>query len=375
MKILSDIKYILETLIKRPSPKKITQVNFAITYLCNSQCKTCNIWKRYQKNPQKLKQELTLEEIKKMFTNSRYLKNLRTIGLIGGEPFLRKDFVELCGFLIKKYPQANISIPTNALNTDLILKKLTEIIKKYNPKNLSIWVSLDGLEKTHDEIRGMPGNYKNALEVIEKIKQNLPSINLGISFTITPKNYQDLLKIYEISQKQKIDFGCCFAQTSDYYYDNLEKQFKWNNKQLKEVEKTFKKIIENYRLDKKSFFQKFLKKATVNDATTYYFSNIVDFQKNKKRKISCYSGTHSFFLDPYGDVYPCIMSNRKIGNLREGFDKIWMSKETKKIRHLIKTKGCACFTPCEVSLSITKNLKVIFLNLFKTVVGRNFCIF
>ena len=51
------------------------------------------------------------------------------------------------------------------------------------------------------------------------------------------------------------------------------------------------------------------------------------WQKNPKRKIKCYAGTHSFFLDPYGDIFPCIMLNKKIGNIKEGFDKVWLSKE------------------------------------------------
>ena len=361
--LIWGVKVLVENILERPTPKKIKHVNFGITYMCNSRCKICNIWKKYKENPNEIKKELALDEIKKIF-KSKYLKNPKSIQLTGGEVFLRKDFVELCGFFIKKYPDALIEIPTNAVNPDLTFKKIEEIIKKYKPKKINVSVSLDGIGKTHDKIRGISGNYKNVLKLIKNIKRKFPSIRLSIGFTITSENYKDLLRVYEFSKKKNIGFGMWFGQVSICYYDNSQKrleEFKWDSKKLKEVEKIINQIIKDYKSSGKSFFH------IINDTNTYYFSKMVDFQKNQKRKINCYSGVHSLFLDPYGDIYPCIMLNIKLGNAKEGFDKIWMSERAKKIRKFIKNKKCACWNPCEICLSIEKNSKALFSNFYRTI--------
>ena len=38
-------------------------LTFSVTNVCHSRCKTCSIWELYRENPQKRRQELTLEEI------------------------------------------------------------------------------------------------------------------------------------------------------------------------------------------------------------------------------------------------------------------------------------------------------------------------
>ena len=344
-----------------PGPKKVRAANFAVTYLCNSQCRTCNIWKKYNQNTKAAENELTLEEIKSTF-NSKYLRQLENIGLTGGEPFLREDFVNLCGFFIEKYPDAGIGIPTNAAEPDLIIKKLEKILDNFRPKNLSISVALDGIEETHDKLRGIHGNYENALRLIDMIKEKLPSVDLCIDFTIIPENYKDLLEVHNLSKNKNIGFGCQFGQISDCYYDNSEKrlkEFKWDEGKLGETEKLIEIIRKEMKNAKK-----------LDPFSEYYFLNIIDFQRNQKRKINCYSGTHSFFLDPYGDVFPCIMLNRKIGNVKDGFDRIWMSDEVKQIRKFIKNKKCVCWTPCEAFPSILRNLKVVFSNFFRTLQSK-----
>lgn len=374
MKLINDIKSVFNVLTDRPNPKKIKALNFAVTYLCNSRCIICNIWKRYQENPRKLADELKLEQIEKIFSESRYLNNLQSISLTGGEPFLRRDFVELCGFFIKKYPRAEIGISTNGVEPELILSKLGDIIKWFFPKKLGVSLSLDGIaESTHDRIRQAPGNYKNALIVANSIKKRYPAINLGLGFTIIPTNYEELPKVHNLSKTLGIGFGFQFAHASAGYYNNLERkdsEFKWNEQQLKKLEETIHQITQDYRRLRTSFFQKFLSYATVNDVATYYFKGMVPFQRDYRRRWPCYSGTSSLFMDPYGDVYPCIMLNRKIGNAQGDFNKTWSAQEAQRIRKFIEQKRCSCWTPCESFNSLSRNLKVPFLNFYRTIRGK-----
>jgi len=363
-------------LFTKPQPEKIYHINFAVTYTCNSRCKHCHIWNIYKENPNAIEKELKLAEIERTFAESQCLKYIQSIGLTGGEPFLRKDFTDLCGFFIKKFPNAAISIATNALVPDLIIAGLIKIMDTFSPKNsIFLSISLDGIGKTHDEIRGMPGNYFRVLKLINLIKKKAPSVNRGISFTIMPQNYKDLLEVYKISKENDIDFGFQFAQTSKSFYGNTENAFEWNEKKLNEVGRIIHSIFKEYTAKEKILKKMWLSFFAINK---YYISRMVDFQKNPLRIDNCYSGTHSAFIDPDGNIFPCIMLNKKMGNIHEmNFDKIWLSEEAKKIREFIKEKKCACWTPCETHFSLERDYKIISWNFHEILKGyrsNNWCL-
>ena len=363
----------LAVILRKPNPKKIAIFRFAVTYKCNSRCKHCNIWRIYKNNPDDINKELKLEEIKEMFEKSQYLKHLQGFSLTGGEPFLREDFVDLCGFFIEKYPDAIIGIPTNALLPNLIVDKLEEIVDEYKPKNsISVGISIDGIGKTHDEMRGMSGGYGRALKLIELLNARLPSVRKETSFTITPQNYEDLLDVYELSKGLNIPFGFRFAQTSDVFFgDNIEKRFEWPEPMLMEVEEVINSILKdeikslkNLRLKNLPLPQQ-IDNMGIYYLTRYYMSHMVDFIRNPSmlehffKHFICYSGTHSLYMDPYGNIFPCTMLNKEIGNVHESdFDEIWMSEKAKEVREFIAKKKCMCWGSCEMPPSLAKNRKV-----------------
>ena len=69
-----------------------SQIIFFITNMCNMRCKHCFYWKNLNTE----EGEMSLEEIRKFALS---LKNPMNISLTGGEPFLRKDLVEICKIL------------------------------------------------------------------------------------------------------------------------------------------------------------------------------------------------------------------------------------------------------------------------------------
>jgi MoaA/NifB/PqqE/SkfB family radical SAM enzyme len=359
----------LAVILQKPNPKKIAIFRFAVTYKCNSQCKHCNIWRKYKDNPEEANKELKIEEIKEMFEKSQYLRHLQGISLTGGEPFLREDFVDLCGFFIEKYPEAIIGIPTNALRPNLIADKLEEISDRYKPKNtIDIGISLDGIGKNHDEQRGVSGSYNRALKLIELLNANFPSIEKNMGFTITPQNYKDLLDVYNLSKELDIRFGFRFAESSGVFYgDNIEKRFGWDEFILSEVEEAIVRILEDQKkknlsnLNLKSLLRQ-IDTIGIDYLSKYHALHATDFIRDpsKSEDFTCYSGAHSLFMDPYGNMFPCIMLDKKMGNIRESsFDEIWMSEKAKEIREFIAEKKCRCWAGCEVNPSLARDKKMM----------------
>ena len=98
-------------------------LTFSVTNVCQSRCKTCNIWELYHRSPEKRNGELTFEEIEKVFQS---LGHVYVFNVSGGEPFLRPDIVEIIDSACSYLRPGIIHIPTNALAVDLIEKRVRE---------------------------------------------------------------------------------------------------------------------------------------------------------------------------------------------------------------------------------------------------------
>ncbi|MCF0231374.1 MAG: radical SAM protein, partial [Enterococcus sp.] len=112
-----------------------------ITYRCNARCNMCN---RY-KAPSRPEEELSIETIKK-------LPNMYFTNVTGGEPFIREDLKDVIRELYKKSDR--IVISTNGYFTDRIIDLCEEFPK------LGIRISIEGLENTNDEIRGLDKGFQ-----------------------------------------------------------------------------------------------------------------------------------------------------------------------------------------------------------------------
>lgn len=182
----------------------------------------CNIWK--DEHP--VHQELTIDDLKNVFLREPLLKNLAEVGLTGGEPYLRGDLDEIVIFFIKNFKKAKVSINTNGLLGDRICEKTLAITKGISPEDINrirISFSVDGIKAVHDRVRGIPGNYQKVLDIIGRLREGIPGIEYGITFTVLPDNYDQIWDVYLLSKELKVGFSFSIAQVSGIYYDNSEK--------------------------------------------------------------------------------------------------------------------------------------------------------
>jgi len=67
-------------------------LTFSVTAACQSLCKTCQIGKLYRENPERVKADLSLDEIEKIFKS---IGHVYFFNVSGGEPFLRTDLPKI----------------------------------------------------------------------------------------------------------------------------------------------------------------------------------------------------------------------------------------------------------------------------------------
>ena len=110
-----------------------------LTYNCNLRCKMCPFWKRPSSDCNLLQEKAILKQI--------FNSGACGVAFEGGEPLLRKDLVEILAF------SRSLPLHTSLITNGTLLKSRIDEIAPYI--NGVVYVSLDGLEKTHDAIRGV----------------------------------------------------------------------------------------------------------------------------------------------------------------------------------------------------------------------------
>jgi MoaA/NifB/PqqE/SkfB family radical SAM enzyme len=271
----------------------ISDVVLAVTYRCNSRCRMCNIWQRKDNSG-----ELTLADLANLPVS------LKNINLSGGEPFLRMDLPQIVAVIKKRCPQAKIAISSNGFATEIILAKMKEIIG-IDPQ-ITVALSLDGIGQAHDEIRGIPGGFEKVLATLHGLRQ-LGVKNLRLAFTIGDYNIDQLKKVYELAQKEKVEMTLAAVHSSENYFGQKNK-INAGEKIAAELEWLVKKEISSWNP------KRWLR--------AYFTAGLKKFVLSGERLLPDYSGKLSCFIDPLGDVYPSDISAEKIGNLRSGLENL-----------------------------------------------------
>jgi len=334
-------------LLTRPTPRRVIRLNYAVTYLCDSRCVMCDIWKRYRENPSGIAQELTAEEIDAALAGSNTLQSFDTVSLTGGEPFIKKDFVAIYRVFRRRYPKATIVVTTNGFNSPLIERRTGEMLAAGGPAPVFVF-SVDGLADVHEQVRGVRDGLGKIMRSVELVRRLDPAIRIGLGFTILPENVSDLEGVFQLSKTLETSFTMRFGSRSDTYYRNLHWNATWTEEQLTAAHEVIGRISADILRSRGRMERRF-------NPDTYFYSRLVDYQRAPRRIFECFSGTHSFFLDPWGNVYPCIALNTSLGNLRDRpFDELWSSEAAGAVRADIAAERCHCWTECEALPSLQR---------------------
>jgi radical SAM protein with 4Fe4S-binding SPASM domain len=88
-----------------------------------------------------------------------------------------------------------------------------------------------------------------------------------------------------------------------------------------------------------------------------YLKRVPSFLAAGKTPMKCSALSTSVFIDPTGNVYPCTIYDKKVGNIKErSLRTIWADYETKVLAEEIRGFHCPqCWTPCEAYQTIIAN--------------------
>ncbi len=271
-------------------------VNMMANDICNSKCSMCNIWKR------KLDDDITPSQLEQVLKDELF-KNVKFIGITGGEPTLRDDLPQLYETACKTLPNlVGMSAITNAIrNEDVIerIEKSAEICKSYG-KRFSFMVSLDGYKEVHDLHRGREGNFESALSVIRHFKTN-SEIPLAIGCTITKDNVWGVDDLLHFMKKEGIYGRFRIAEYINRLYNN-------------DIEGKIRSFDSNEVYQLSLFYHKLLKTYEFKPIYRRTYKSVLSILNGGKRTMACPYQAKGVVLDSRGQLLYCAPKSKNLGS-------------------------------------------------------------
>lgn len=323
----------------------VLNIALFITLRCNARCTMCNL-REILNHPEmtdmpREKMERLLDEV---------APHRPSIILFGGEPFLRKDFVDLVKSVKKRGLRVGIFTNGTLLNEEIAENLIGEGLDY-------IAFSLQGAGEVHDQIAAIPGAYGKMMKSVQLFtRQRRRRTKVILHTTICERNLDDLQNIAGLGLELGADlvrFGhptFCSAEERERFGDNLARIFPngAGNKAMSYVydigDQGPRYLAEILKL-KSNFGNKihFSPELNAEEMKTWYSPSFASERK-------CLFIWRSLFIYPNGDLHPCESISLSMGNVfEEGFDQVWNGPRYREFRRVLK-KGLlpACARCCKL---------------------------
>lgn len=355
-------------IVKPASPITLT---FSVTAACQSLCKTCQIGKLYLEHKERAKDDLTLEEIEKIFKG---MGHIYFFNVSGGEPFLRKDLPKIVELACQYLKPGIVHIPTNALAPKRIEELTIEILEVMNfmvpQAPLTVKPSIDGVGEQHDEIRGIKGNFQKLEETISRLKEvqnRYVTFHLELGTVVSNFNINNLEEIEDYVHSLGVQsYRNEIAEQREEFF-NVGDPITPTGEQYQELMRLFKQKIRDNLKSKRR-----LARITESFRLVYY-DLVSEIMRQKTQVIPCYGGISNVHLNYNGELWPCCVLGyaKPMGNLREAeydFVRVFYSAQADEVRRYIREKKCWC----PLANQAYSNILCHFPSLFR--VGQNIMI-
>ena len=349
-------------------PATPTDLLFFVTDRCNARCGHCFF--RYAIDASDASDGADPLDLRKIERICHSLHEpLHSLVLTGGEPFLRRDLPDICALFRRINGVEMVYLPTNGLLTDRVVGCVEQVCRQDGAR-IVVQISLDGLEQTHDRIRGARGSFRRAVATataLRDLQPRYPSLEVTINTTISQQNAAEVEQLAALVQDD-LALSHSFevvrgARFQDYtgldprlssaaspadpthhppaldalraLYPQLERIYRRNSALKAGEHRWWRALIYAYRIRR--------------------FWHLLDVV-TQRRPFRCPAGQTMGVIYPAGDVALCELS-RPVGNLGTvdyDFHALWTSPPADRMR----THVCRCFCThgCFQSVAMLREL-------------------
>jgi MoaA/NifB/PqqE/SkfB family radical SAM enzyme len=296
-----------------------------INSLCNMKCEHCFYWTSLNK-----RDDLSFEEIEAL---SKDLGRIENLNLSGGEPFLRKEFAEICKLFIDNNGVEEIYVPSNGYYPDRTIKALREVLKSKTLRLFVVELSLDGMPAFHDEFRKTRNSFRKSMETYDalvELQKEDPRLKIHAISTATDQNMAEI------------------RQLTTFLYDRCPKMSHHNLAIIRGDRKN--PSLKGPALQAYRELYDYVRRLWAPREEERYGSVVEPMLQHVKMQTAereeqvapCRAGVLTGVVYANGDVGVCEQRD-PIGNLRQNsFMELWTSHVAKEARRSIACKECYC---------------------------------
>ena len=294
------------------------------THKCNLKCKHC-----YSNSGAIREEELTTQQAKDVVDQIADA-GVTALAFSGGEPLTRSDFFEVARYAADR--GLYISVATNGT---LLTKETVQKLKAAKVNYLDI--SIDGAcAKTHDEFRGVPGAFDQAVAGLKNCIE--ADLCVCIATTATKNNLEEMPAIIDLAEElgaeRFTNFNFVPAGRGKTHYEqdlSPEEREKLMHYLLARMSKGCKTTI----LTTAPQLARVGIQCQGTQGTGDVTMSMAHMQTVKVTKKAvpladfiggCGAGRLYCSLSPQGDLHPCVFLPVNVGNLKtEKFQDLWLN--------------------------------------------------
>lgn len=316
-------------------------LTYLVTYHCNSRCVMCDCWKRKPQN------ELNAREAQNIFSSFPHMDFVR---LTGGEPFLRNDLPEIVHSIDKHLKPLFLHITTNGL----LEERIVRFCREYAPDSpLCLLVSVDGMKKRHDKIRGIPGAWDQVMSTLSALAplRKKRKLKLAVNQTIVDaEGIQEHRLLNTYLKRLEIPVHAVMAYDASATYHTADEVnvgpahsglfTTFGVFSCRQITDLLREIDGD--LKKERFIQRIAK--------NYYWRGVRNrlLGGQGDPNPSCVALNSHLRILPNGRISTCQFNSKVVGDLRdESLEKIWSGQKIQMQRKWVQ--NCpGCWAECEV---------------------------
>ncbi len=265
------------------------------------------------------------------------LPRLTWLDVTGGEPFLRRDIESVLAAALVRPPALHVlHFQTNGWSSERIESITRRVRALRKGVELIVTVSIDGPSAVHDRIRGREGSAERAFDTLARLEA-LRGVEVHVGTTVSDANVEALGELEQRLRDLGFDrrrWHWNWLQTSAHFFDNADM--------------TPQRVPPGDLL-RRHLQRRGVPRTLVELMEAIYLVNLDAVERGEPSGVPCQALRSAAFVSPEGDLYPCHIYDRPLGNvLVDRFDTLWNGEPVAQARADIERLACGgCFSACE----------------------------
>ncbi|MEW6076907.1 MAG: glycosyltransferase [Thermodesulfobacteriota bacterium] len=314
-------------------PRRLFKIYVFVTNRCNRRCEFCFYRNKLARQSDR---DLSLpDDYKKISSN---LPAIPYLTITGGEPFLRNDLDQIALLFYRKNRTRFIVIPTNGTLPSITEEILERLLIDAPRLNLTVQVSLNGLEKFFLDNTDCPDSelILDTWHRLGRLQKRFKRVRRHLSLVITSDNSA---MIKDLARQIPLRLG------PDHFFITPQRSGP-NKVELPHISlQEFISVLQNDAPSEQVNLFNWIFKIVYERVRREF----IKVYQLRKMSSPCLSGKKFIVIDPAGQIQFCELIDDKVGSiLNNNWTSLQKTSDYQKTINKIYLKECVCTWGCAI---------------------------